>query len=245
MARRRGRRPRGRRRFMRRGSGRRKLLNGGMIRGRMHPPTNSASPWNNIVCTFQWNPTATDGKVFVPIQTLGAQQVRRQVKTELGIQSEIDIRVRRIDVWTQPQTSNSTRNTVVIAPCDWTQCGGAPINWYESWGTAVQPAHGHYVWPKSISTVVLPFGSDCTIVKFDVRDKNFAYIVKIHLMWRINAPNPLQQLGVLTSLRTHAMGNGGRPPSDDSDNDEDYCLVNQEPAISPLATVVEAFSLRS
>lgn len=237
MVRRRAPRRRRGRRNVRRGFGKRRL-NGGMIRGRMHPPTNSASPWNNCVVTFQWLPKPGDGKntAFSVVQTLSAANVRVQLEKELGIAGKIDMRVRRVDVWTQPQISNSNRNTIVLAPTDWTRCGDASINWFESWGTATQPAHCHYVWPASISTVVITSQNDCSILKFEVRDDAFSFIVKVHLAWRIATPNPLTlQAGIVSSLRGFRIYD---PPPDD-------LIVDQDSAISPLARVIDACNLRS
>lgn len=246
MARRRraGRRRRGARN-VRRGNRLRKLINGGMLRGRMHPPTNSASPWNNCVVTFKWSPSVPakdkDGKnigSFVTVQSLTATQVREQLVNELGLSGAVDIRITRIDVWTQPQISNSNRNCVVLAPVDWTRCGDAVINWYESWGTSVQPAHTHYVWPRSISNVVITNANACAIAKFDIIDANYVYIIKIHLTWRKTSPNPLRSVpGFTCSLRGSRTSEP--PPSDN------YVVVDHDCAISPLAYVVEACNLRS
>lgn len=240
MARRRGGRRRRRgRRMVRRGYGGKKRVIGGMLRGRMHPPSNSASPWNNCVVTFQWMPaTGKDDKDFVTIQTLSATSVREQLSAELGLKGDVDMRILRVDAWTQPQISNSTRNTIVMAPVDWTACGSAVINWYESWGTSVQPAHVHYVWPRSITNVVIPNANNCAIVKFDVRDKSFAYIIKVHLIWRKSQPNPMRLvMGITSSLRD--------PRSYEPPPPDDYEVVIQESAYSPLARVVDAFSLRT
>lgn len=227
---------RGRRRVVRRGRG--TIQNGGMIRGRMHPPSNSASPWNNFVVTFMWNPAApASGKPFETMQDVSTSHIRDRVTSELGLSGGIDMRIRRIDVWTQPQVSNSTRNTVVLAPFDWTSCS-ATLNWFESWGTSVQPAHCHYIWPKSISNIVLPTGKSCGVVRFDVRDANFAYIIKVHLTWRKSAPDPLKLCpGVVTGLRTQAYR---EPPPPD-----EFVLLGEVSAVSPLADVVDALNLRS
>lgn len=235
MARRRNRRFRGRRRNTRRGFGL-KRQNGGMLRGRMHPPSNSASPWNNLVCTFMWRPApATKEIPFQTIQTLSAGALRLAVRTELSLSGKIDMRVRRFDVWTQPQTQNSTRNTIVLAPCDWTRCEGNVLNWFEAWGTSVQPAHCHYVWPRSITNIVIPDSGNCPIVRFDVRDESFAFVVKAHVVWRKSEPNPLQLTeGLLTSLRTT------RYPDPPSPDDDDYLLVDKGHAVSPLALGVDA-----
>lgn len=232
---------RGRRRGVRRGVRRRpgrKMLNGGMIRGRMHPPSNSASPWNNYVVTFTWSPQpAKEKQNFQQLQDLTVQHVRDNLTSELGLSGSVDMRIRRIDVWTQPQTANSNRNTIVMAPFDWTTCGSI-INRYEGWGTVAQPAHCHYVWPKSITNVVLGSGSSCSVVRFDVRDANFAFIVKCHLMWRKSAPNPLKTVpGIATGLRTRVY----EPPPPGTD----YVMIDHTSAMGPLATVVEAFTLRS
>lgn len=236
----RGRRTRGRRgrrrRFVRRGIGR-KMQSGGMIRGRMHPPSNTASPWNNYVVTFLWNPTPGNEKVpFNTMQALTSGNIRDRVREELGISGAIDMRIRRIDVWTQPQTSNSTRNCVVMAPFDFVKCE-ALISWFESWGTSVQPAHCHYMWPKSTSNVVIADGNNCRVLQFDVRDANFAYIIKCHLMWRKSSPNPLKICeGVVTSLRTFSYEASPSP--------DNYVMVDGIHAMSPLADVVGACNLR-
>lgn len=227
------------RRVARRSFGRVRLMNGGMIRGRMHPPSNSASPWNNCVVTFQWIPTPPDsGKNFVPLQNLTAKDVRTQLSAELGLSGSVDMRIFRVDVWTQPQISNSNRNTVVIAPVDWTRCDGAVLNWYESWGTAVQPAHGHYIWPRSISNVVIPDTKQCAVVKFDVRDTGFAFIVKFHLVWRKSQPDPLREItGISRSLRG--------PRAQEPPPPDDYEVITEETAMSPLVRVVDACTLRT
>lgn len=243
MARRRGRRFRGRRRFVRRNRPKR-VLNGGMIRGRMHPPTNTASPWNNYVTTFLWSPSKEKDKPIVTLQAISASQIRGQVSKELGVSGKLDMRIRRIDVWSQPQIQNSTRNTIVLSPCDWTRCNGASIDWYESWGTSVQPAHVHYFWPKSISNVVINAASDCSIALLDIRDDRYSYIVKLHIVWRLSQPDPLTLVkGLVTGLRTHVHINDDPPPSDDDfENIEKF---DGGLAVSPLATVVDACSLRS
>lgn len=236
----RGRRARGRRgrrrRPVRRGFGRKMQL-GGMIRGRMHPPSNTASPWNNYVVTFLWNPSAPAKDMpFNTFQLLNSGNIRDQVKQELGINGDIDMRIRRMDVWTQPQTSNSTRNCIVMAPFDFVTCGGI-INWFESWGTSVQPAHCHYIWPKSTSNVVIAAGNNCRVLQFDVRDASFAYIIKCHLMWRKNSPNPLRvSEGVVTNLRTFSYEASPSP--------DNYVMVDGIHAMSPLADVVGACNLR-
>lgn len=227
------------RRNVRRGFGRTRLMNGGMLRGRMHPPSNSASPWNNCVVTFQWTPTApASGQKFVELQKLTASDIRTQLAAELGLSGAVDMRLFRVDVWTQPQISNSTRNTIVMAPVDWTRCDDAILNWYESWGTSVQPAHGHYIWPRSITNVVIPNSKDCGVVKFDVRDVGFAFIVKVHLVWRKSQPNPLREIvGKTSSLRG--------PRTEEPPPPDDYEIITEESAISPLVRVVDACTLRT
>lgn len=238
MARRRQVRRRGGRRRPRRGYNGKKRALGGMLRGRMHPPTNSASPWNSSVITFQWQPTPAEAnKTFVTVQSLSADTVVNNLCTELGVSGLVDIRVSRIDVWTQPQIANSTRNTIVMAPIDWTRCGTAALNWFEAWGTVAQPAHAHYVWPRSLTNEVIVAGSTCPIVRFDVRDAKFAFIIKTHVLWRKTDPDPLTVEGKTYSLR----GPRGLPPPPD----EGFEIVTGGSAMSPLARVVDAFSLRS
>lgn len=232
MARRRTRRFRGRR-TVRRGRGVRRAFTGGLVRGRMHPPTNSASPWNTYVVTFLWN------SIKEGIQCVETKDVSKQVQLELGITNDIDMRVYRVDIWTQPPEANTDRNCVVFSPSDWTfgdGCTGwAQINWYESWGTAVQPAHCHYVWPRSISNVVLSKQDTPTIFRLDCKDNKVKLIIKVHLTWRPSNPDPyrVKSYGKITSLRTHLHQRV--PPSDD------YELIDNmsTEAISPLACVVE------
>lgn len=171
------------------------------MRGRMHPPTNSASPWNTYVLTTTWSLADTeDGIKCVSLSVL-----QDAIQKELGLSKvAISLRLCRIDVWTPPALAGSDRNFIVMAPCDWTDasvCASVrAINWYEAWGTAVQPAHLHYVWPRSISNVVLN-ASDLVLCEFDIK-KKCQYILKFHCMWRPLTPDPRPTVaGVFESVR--------------------------------------------
>lgn len=188
------RRKRGRRRGGKRRP-RKVALHGGIIRGRMHPPTNSASPWNTYVLTTTWKLADTEkGMQCIALKTLAAA-----VRTELGLTTDqkLSFRVLRLDVWTPPSLAGSDRNFIVMAPSDWTDasvCASVrTINWYEAWGTAVQPAHLHYVWPRSISNIVLD-NADLVLCRFDIKEK-CQYILKFHCMWRPSAPDPRPTFG--------------------------------------------------
>lgn len=235
MARRRNRR-RNRRRVVRRGRGLRRAFNGGLVRGRMHPPTNSASPWNSYVMTFLWKPTpGTKDSAFKSIQCVGLSDIQNNLRSELGLSGvSVDMRIFRVDIWTQPPESNTDRNCVVFSPSDWTtgdECTGwAQINWYESWGTAVQPAHCHYIWPRSISNVVLPKQDTPTIFRLDCKDEKVKLIVKVHLAWRPSDPDPYRVSGIVTSLRTRVRN----PPVEEPDGFETIGIGDM--AISPIAS---------
>lgn len=231
MARRRNRR-RTRRRIARRGRGLRRVMSGGLVRGRMHPPTNSASPWNTYVMTVLWNATKAG------IQCVDLSQIQNNLRAELGLGVvTVDMRIFRLDIWTQPPESNTDRNCIVFSPSDWTQgdgCAGwQQLNWYESWGTAVQPAHCHYVWPRSISNVVMPKQDTFTIFRLDCKDEKAKLIFKVHLTWRPSDPDPYRPAvkGVLTSLRTRL-----RFPPECEEPDGFETVGIGDMAISPLAS---------
>lgn len=196
-----------RQRRVRRRRGRRTRLripfNGGLVRGRMHPSTTSASPWNVYTVTTVWKAQSPDAHGIV---CLNKKAIAGVVKTELGLSTEaIDMRISRMDIWTPPAFQNNDSNCIVFSPSDWTsrgECAKAnQLNWYEAWGTSVQPAHAHYVWPKSIATQVMRSDVDLEVVKFDVIAGQ-EFILKIHLMWRYPAPNPRpDSVSVLLSVR--------------------------------------------
>lgn len=183
-----------RRRIKRRQRRRRGLhipFNGGLVRGRVRPPTTTGSPWNTYVLTMQWkgpaSVTPTSSLVCVTVA-----DVVKLLKSELGIADTIVLRVTRVDVWTTPNLANTPRNYIVLSPTDFSSRAGdcentSQMNWFEAWGTATTPAHCHYVWPKSISNTVLNEGTT-RLFKLDVID-NVEYIFKIHMLWRPLKPD--------------------------------------------------------
>lgn len=218
-----------RQRRVRRRRGRKSRLripfNGGLVRGRMHPPTTSASPWNVYTVTTIW--TAADEK-DKGIVCLGKKAIAKIVQVELGLSTDaIDMRITRMDIWTPPAFQANDSNCIVFSPSDWTSrdnCSSAnQINWYEAWGTSVQPAHAHYVWPKSIATQVMRAGVDFEVVKFDIIAGQ-QFLLKIHLMWRYPTPNPRpDSVSVLLSVRESR-----RRRACDSDHEfEDLAAVTQ------------------
>lgn len=160
------------------------------MRGRQHPSTVTASPWLQLsMFTVFKSPADKDGPVCVTVDALVSA-----LKTELGLAAteKPDVRLLRLDVWTMPQNANSVNNTIVFSPSDWTQsggCGTRQLNWLEAWGTAVQPAHIHYVWPVSISNIVLPADSTTPVYQFDTA-KGTKLLTKVHLLWRPYKPDP-------------------------------------------------------
>lgn len=193
---------------------RKKAFNGGIVRGRMHPPTNSASPWNNYVLTTTWK----SGAVATGFKCVTALEAEDFLRKEIGltIAQKVNLRVTRVDVWVPPAYANSDRNSIAFAPSDWTDkvtdCTTVPaLNWYEAWGTAVQPAHLHYVWPKSIATQVIVDASTTVLFQFDIKTES-EYIIKFHLQWRPSTPDPKPTKGVLTSIRHHLQPS---PPGTD------------------------------
>lgn len=230
-----------RRRARRRRGGRRRVnkirWSGGLVRGRMHPPTSHASPWNTLVLTNSLTFEAdADG-----LTCFSSSTVRKAVKSEIGVNAAtpIDVRILRMDTWVPPVSQNTDKNYIVFAPCDWTNlrttCANAVnINWFEAWGTSVQPAHVHYVWPRSISNVVLPNDTDVLICQYDVKKSTvpLQYILKLHVMWRPSIPDPRPAgYGVLTPMRMARMS-------------DDFELVGSDhPSVSPLVGMVNQFSV--
>lgn len=217
-----------RQRRVRRRRGRRTRLripfNGGLVRGRMHPSTTSASPWNVYTVTTIWKAEKTDVSGIV---CLSKKTITDVVKIELGLSTAaIDMRISRLDIWTPPAFQNNDSNCIVFSPSDWTsrdQCTNAnQINWYEAWGTSVQPAHAHYIWPRSIATQVMRSGADFEVVKFDIIAGQ-QFLLKIHLMWRYPTPNPRPDSeSVLLSVRESR-----RPQLDNDHEFEDLTAVAQ------------------
>lgn len=219
-----------RQRRVRRRRGRRARLripfNGGLVRGRMHPSTTSASPWNVYTVTTIWKAANATDKSIV---CLDKNTIMKVVEAELGLakDAKIDMRISRMDIWTPPAFQNNDSNCIVFSPSDWTsrdQCANAnQLNWYEAWGTSVQPAHAHYVWPKSIATQVMRSGANFEIVKFDIIEGQ-QFLLKIHLMWRYPTPNPRpDSVSVLLSVRESR-----RQRACDSDHEfEDLATVAQ------------------
>lgn len=196
-----------RQRRVRRRRGRRTRLrlpfNGGLVRGRMHPSTTSASPWNMYTVTTIWqSKNATDKGIIC----LGKQAIAAVVKTELGLSTDaIDMRITRMDIWTPPAFQNNDSNCIVFSPSDWTSRDDCKVsnqlNWFEAWGTSVQPAHAHYVWPKSIATQVMHAESEFEVARFDIIAGQ-QFLLKIHLMWRYPVPNPRpDSVSTLLSVR--------------------------------------------
>lgn len=217
-----------RRRFRRRRrGGARRAFAGGLVRGSMHPTVTSSSPWNNMALTTSFSADKS------AILCMTAMQVRGSLRSELGLKADaaVDIRIMRVDIWVPPPDAGSDRNFVVLSPCDWTARGGcddsSQLNWYEGWGTAVQPAHVHYVWPRSISTLVIPNSKDLTILKFDCKEKCH-YIVKFHMQWRPSSPDPrpTKDVGRVSTLREYRHG---------FSPDQDYYMVEQDTAVFPTA----------
>lgn len=180
----------------------RKAFNGGTVRGKLHPPTACASPWNNYVLTTTWK------TVEAGLQCVSSKDVERLLRTEIGLKADqaIDLRVSRVDAWVPPAFVNSDRNYIVFSPCDWTDkeacVNRAALNWYEAWGTAVQPAHLHYIWQKSIANQVLKDNADITLFQLDISLKDLSYLFKIHVQWRPSTPDPRPVVkGILQSVR--------------------------------------------
>lgn len=196
-----------RQRRVRRRRGRRTRLripfNGGLVRGRMHPSTTSASPWNVYTVTTIWKAKKSTDSGIVCLDKTAIATI---VKTELGLSTEaIDMRISRMDIWTPPAFQNNDSNCIVFSPSDWTsrdKCSNTnQLNWFEAWGTSVQPAHAHYVWPKSIATQVMRSGSEFEVARFDIIAGQ-EFLLKIHLMWRYPTPNPRpDSVSVLLSVR--------------------------------------------
>lgn len=199
---------------------------GGVIRGRSRPTLSSASPWNNYTVTTVWTPPSGQAG----IQCYGATSLRAVVRKELGLASDfdMDVRVMRIDVWVPPANTNSDRNCIVFSPCDWTSFEACDkvrqLAWYEEWGTAVLPAHLHYVWPKTLSVHVIPGNKDFPLCKFDVKNDKMSYIVKFHVQWRPPTPDAY----TATYGRVDAMRDtwyGPSPP----DDFEELCALDSSP----------------
>lgn len=219
MARRR--RPR-RRRFIRR---RRRA---GLVRGRMHPPVNVASPWNRVVMTTSWKPVS-EGQ-----NSLTASAVNNFLKTELGlnvtgtdkkvVSQSIEVRFLRLDIWSDPSISGSKNNYIIFSPHNFISDNA--LTWIEAWGTPTQPANLHYVWPRSISNYCFSDGSGKIIGLIDA-SMGCRYIFKMHMLWRPTAPapKPMAEISLAGWRQRHDMYNDA----------EDYHVV------SPTTEVVERF----
>lgn len=185
-----GRRRRGGGRRKRRSGGKR-TLKGGLLKGRQHPTTTSSSPWNSLTLTNVWTGKEAGITCFI------MQQLQIALRGELGLDPKqaVDIRVLRIDIWVPPTSTATVRNYIVFSPSDWSNkaiCGSwSQMNWYESWGTVAEPAHLHYVWPKSMTIMTQPYENTAAVLfRMDVK-ANQQYIMKHHVLWRPSNPDPL------------------------------------------------------
>lgn len=217
------------RRGRRRPRSRRQL--GGMVRGRQHPPSTTASPWLQLAMfTIFSAPSDQDGPACVT-----AADIINALKVELGLADveKPDLRVLRVDAWTMPENASSANNTIVFAPCDWTQagtCGTRLLNWFEAWGTAAQPAHIHYIWPVSISNIILPVDSTFPVYQFDMV-KGTKLLNKVHLLWRPSKPDPRPNQAKLRSWRD--IRRRRSPPPD-----TEWDVVEIGTALRPIADSV-------
>lgn len=194
----------------RRNGGRRKRGRGrktrnGIIRGSQHPPSSSASPWNCLTLASIWTSSNTAG-----IACFMIKQIRTAIRTEIGLETSqlIDLRYLRVDLWVPPSQTVTGRNNIILSPSDYSDAAicksWSQLNWYEAWGTVAEPAHLHYVWPRSISNRVLAYEypDDLTLFRLDVPSGDVSYIVKSHVLWRPSNPDPRPTVtGELTSVR--------------------------------------------
>lgn len=227
-----------RRRLRQRQRGRRggrrnqRMFNGGLVRGQMHPRTVSAAPWNRLNLVVFWK--LSDAKAG--LACIGMDQVRGQLLKELGLTSVVAMRVTRVDIWVPPARVNSDNNYIAFAPCDWSleeTCQEVrPLTWYEAWGTAVQPAHLHYVWPRSLSVRVAIGNSAYTLFQLDLKDGNMSYLMRFSVQWRAATPDPRPTVkGIFDAYRGHMS----EPPDDWNDI--------METPVQPLSGMVANCSL--
>lgn len=190
---------RNKRRRVRRG---RKRTASVLIKGSVLPTMNTASPWNELTVTTFWTSGGKDGIICINLD-----EVRGIIVKELGLykNTPIDLRYMRVDLWSDPIITAS-ENFIVLAPCDWTRVNLCPLpsvlEWFEIWGTVTIPAHLHYVWPQSISQTVMPSGTNNVLFQLDCT-RYCRYIMKHHVMWRPNLPDPRPTIerGIMLSIR--------------------------------------------
>lgn len=178
---------------------------GGVVNGCVHPPTTSCSPWNRYTLTFILSAKVSG------LQCIMSKRVCKRLRSELGLQQvDIDIRVKRIDVWIHPASVQSGGNAFYIAPCDWTNKHGcnraAVLNHFDVRGTFVRPAHFHYVWEKRLAMEVIRGQINTPLVHISAFASKMAYLdkylVKVCLEWRPSQPDPsLANKGLLATRR--------------------------------------------
>lgn len=218
---------------------------GGQVRGRQHPSTTVASPWNQLAMFTTFTATA-EGPVCVTADVL-----RSAVRKEIGLADTVkfDMRLMRVDAWTLPADADSINNTIVFAPGNWTNrdaCAVELLKWYEAWGTAVQPAHIHYVWPVSVSNIGIPDGNSFPLYLFDARTVNASaktftkLLTKVHLMWRPISPDPRPTVtAILESWRSRPVQR--REPSPPGVDWDDLSGVDQ--VTRPVASVMASMQI--
>lgn len=204
----------------------RKMFSGGLTRGSVQPRTVSASPWCRVALTSFVAPSKDKDEAQYFCVKLSV--VRAQLKKELGLNDlKINVRVAHVSVWTSPASSNSDENFIVMAPSDLSasipSCASLrQLNWYETWGTAVRPAHIHYAWPRNQSMRVFTDTEDGEILLMDLKgtskDSARKFIFRFQVQWRCDSPDPRPTLVSELKLRSF---HDCVPPDDDLDLCED------------------------
>lgn len=181
----------------------------------MHPSTVTAVTWASArLTTF----SSVTQKKDATTTCVNLSTVRSALKSELGLGSlTIDLRLVKVEIWTAPARANTDENFIVFSPSEYTsaQCGSTrQLGWYESWGTAVQPAHLHYVWPKPLSIHVFTDKDDAEIFIMDLKSKaedtSASFIMRFLVLWRASNPD----LRPKSVMRLEPYKGSVQPPPD-------------------------------
>lgn len=216
----------------------RRKFSGGRVGGKQHPTTAIASPWNSLACIAYWKSVKTADQARITIKS-----VLGLVKSELGVTSTIVAKIRRLDIWVPPNKSATDRNSIVFAPCDFTRATKSKatpiIEWFEAWGTAAQPAHVHYIWPSATANLVVTEDDEGDLGLIWERQTSTddpRYIMKVHLVWRVNNEKiGTQASGAFSSIRSIGFEkHNGQTISEE----KDWQILEEAPDIASLSMSV-------
>lgn len=150
-------------------------------RGRFDPPRIVANPWNSIVLAGNVTVEAAETTNF----TLASARTLLSSQIGLPATTDYEIRVSRVDIWsTLADSTINLNSSLALSPSGLTSAY-SNYPWIEDRGTVARPAHMHYVWPVSQSTIVNSTADGTSLIIFYIdHGANAGWTVHLHILWR-------------------------------------------------------------